>query len=120
MLFRNTHIEKAVGIHITESFKPGAVRHGCRNGYHPFIPLSQLAHNSGKYICIICHGTGMGRNSRLDIKRLCSVESGGMLLSRTISLALLGQHMDQHCPLDSFGFLNDLDQSLDIMSIHRA
>lgn len=44
MLLRNTNIEKAVGVHIPEALQSGTVRHGCRNGHHPFIPLPQLAH----------------------------------------------------------------------------
>ena len=120
MLLRNTNIEKTVGIHIPEALQSGTVRHGCRNGHHPFIPLPQLAHYRRKYICIIRYCPGVGRDSGLNIKRFCPMKSGRVFLRRPVPFALLGQYMDQHRTLDSFGFLNDLDQSLDIMSIHRA
>ena len=120
MFLRNSHIKEPVRVHIPEALQSGTVRHGCRNSHYPFVPLAQLAHNSGKHIRIIGHGAGMGRNSRLDVKRLCPVESGGMFLRRSIALALLGNHMHQHSSLDSLRFLNDLDQAFDIMSVYRA
>ena len=48
------------------------------------------------------------------------MKSGRVFLRRPVPLALLGHYMDQYGTLDSLGLFDDLDQSLDIMSIHRA
>ena len=119
MLFRDPHIEETVRVHIAEPFQACAVRHGRRDSHNFFITLPQLAHDRGKDVRIIGVRSGMGRNPRPDIEGLRAVKSGGMALRRQISLALLGQHMNQHGPLHTLGITDHGDHGGDVMTVHR-
>ena len=62
----------------------------------------------------------MGRKSGLDIKRIRTMESGRMTFGRSISFSFFGHHMNHDGSFHSFSFLNDPDQSVNIMTVNRS
>ena len=120
MPFRYPHIHEPVGIYIPESLESRAVRHGSRYGDHLVVSRSQLNHDCREDIRIRCLACILLRQSRLYLEWPRAVESGRMPLGGSVSLSLLGAHMDDDGVLDVLGLFYRLLHGGDIMPVHGS
>ena len=117
---RNSHVKEPVGIQPCKTRKPGSIRHGRCDCHKLRLSLPQFLHHSRKDICIIGLRTPGEQLSGLNIKGLCAVKSGGMLLSRQIPIAFFRDHMNEHRSPHTLRLGKRLAHRLDVAAVHRS
>ena len=120
MFLSNTHVEKSVWEHITESFQSGPVRHCRCDSHYFFLPVSEFPHDRRKNIGVVGLSMIIQGNPMFQIKGCGTVESGRMAHGRFIASSFLGLYMDQHRPLNLSGLLKYLDHSGTVMAVYRS
>ena len=99
MLFGYAHVEAAVRVLLCEQVQPRSIGHGRRHGDDLVVAAGLVDEGIGENL-----GIGRRVRGRLLLLARHHIEGGGRVtlvarrLGRSVSLALLGDHVDQHGP----------------------
>ena len=120
MFLRDPHIKKPLGEMLRKRSQPCAVLH-CRRDRHYFIvPLCDIGQDLGEHLGISVRSAGSFRLPGLDIKRTGAVELRRVFLRRSITFALLCDHMDKDRMVHPLRLIEDFQKFADIMAVHRS
>ena len=118
VFLRNTYIKGTLWIRLFKFQQTGSAGHCCGNGADPVIFLRKRKH-------CLSEAVGEGSTALAEgfaggwIKFADTVELGGILLGKGVSLSFFGQNMDENRLLHLFGKTQQPNEIRQIIAVNR-
>ncbi len=122
MLLGDAHVVGAIGEALAEQVEPGARRHGRGDRHDLLVAFGFLDQGLGEHLGVARRvGGGLGLLAGDHVELDHPVVLVRRALGRSVALALLGDHVDQHRPVvDVAHIAQDRHQVVQVMAVDRA
>ncbi len=121
VLLGDADIEKPLRKLLGETVQTGAGNHRGRDGGDPVVAHRHLDHRAAEDLGVADRAVRRMGFAAGDVEGADPVIQAGIRFRRQVALALLGQHVDQHRPVDVVAHpLEGLDQVFQLMALDRA
>ncbi|KAF5028891.1 hypothetical protein DSECCO2_654340 [anaerobic digester metagenome] len=121
VLLADAHVHEALGHVLGEIRQSRALGHGRGDGHDALIGLGQGRQRLAEHLRVarraharLFHEPGLG------LETAHAVKIGGVVLGRSVTAPLLGQHVDEDRPVDLLDFLEDLNQPRRVVAVDGA